>query len=136
MNQIKAGALLSYITLILNSVIALLYTPFMTFKLGQAEYGLYSLVASIISTLTVLDLGFGNAVIRYTAKLKAENKEKELGKMYGMFFVILSIIAFVSLIIGGVIYFNIDSLFGQSMSEGELVKLRIMFILLIIILMM
>lgn len=131
MNQIKAGALLSYITLILNSVIALLYTPFMTFKLGQAEYGLYSLVASIISTLTVLDLGFGNAVIRYTAKFKAENKEKELGNMYGMFFVIFSIIAFVSLIIGGVIYFNIDSLFRQSMSEGELVKLRIMFILLI-----
>lgn len=131
MNQIKAGALLSYITLILNSVIALLYTPFMTFKLGQAEYGLYSLVASIISTLTVLDLGFGNAVIRYTAKFKAENKEKELGKMYGMFFVIFSIIAFVSLIIGGVIYFNIDLLFGQSMSEGELGKLRIMFILLI-----
>ena len=131
MNQIKAGALLSYITLILNSVIALLYTPFMTFKLGQAEYGLYSLVASIISTLTVLDLGFGNAVIRYTAKFKAENKEKELGKMYGMFFIIFSIIAFVSLIIGGVIYFNIDLLFGQSMSEGELGKLRIMFILLI-----
>lgn len=80
MNQIKAGALLSYITLILNSVIALLYTPFMTFKLGQAEYGLYSLVASIISTLTVLDLGFGNAVIRYTAKFKAENKEKRTRK--------------------------------------------------------
>lgn len=131
MNQIKAGALLSYITLILNSVIALLYTPFMTFKLGQAEYGLYSLVASIISTLTVLDLGFGNAVIRYTAKFKAENKEKELGKMYGMFFIIFSIIALLSLAIGGVIYFNIDSLFGQSMSEGELGKLRIMFILLI-----
>ncbi len=131
MNQIKAGALLSYITLILNSVIALLYTPFMTFKLGQAEYGLYSLVASIISTLTVLDLGFGNAVIRYTAKFKAENKEKELGKMYGMFFIIFSIIAFVSLIIGGVIYFNLDSLFSQSMNESELGKLRIMFILLI-----
>ena len=113
MNQIKAGALLSYITLILNSVIALLYTPFMTFKLGQAEYGLYSLVASIISTLTVLDLGFGNAVIRYTAKFKAENKQNELNKMFGMFFIIFSIIALLSLAIGGVIYFNLDSLFSQ-----------------------
>jgi O-antigen/teichoic acid export membrane protein len=131
MNQIKAGALLSYITLILNSVIALLYTPFMTFKLGQAEYGLYSLVASIISTLTVLDLGFGNAVIRYTAKFKAENKQNELNKMFGMFFIIFSIIALLSLAIGGVIYFNLDSLFSQSMNESELGKLRIMFLLLI-----
>lgn len=131
MNQIKAGALLSYITLILNSVIALLYTPFMTFKLGQAEYGLYSLVASIISTLTVLDLGFGNAVIRYTAKFKAENKQNELNKMFGMFFIIFSIIALLSLAIGAVIYFNLDSLFSQSMNESELGKLRIMFLLLI-----
>lgn len=131
MNQLKAGAVLSYLTLILNSVIALVYTPFMTFKLGQAEYGLYSLVASIISTLTVLDLGFGNAVIRYTAKYKAENKHEELNKMFGMFFIIFGIIAFVTLCIGGVLYFNLDTIFSQNMTESELYKLRIMFLLLI-----
>lgn len=131
MNQLKSGAILSYLTLILNSVIALLYTPFMTFKLGQSEYGLYSLVASIISVLTVLDLGFGNAVIRYTAKYKAENKQEEINKMFGMFFVIFSIIAFITLCIGGVLYFNLDAIFSQNMTESELYKLRIMFVLLI-----
>ncbi len=131
MNQLKAGAILSYLTLILNSVIALVYTPFMTFKLGQAEYGLYSLVASIISTLTVLDLGFGNAVIRYTAKYKAENKKDELNKMFGMFFVIFGVIALVTLGIGAVLYYNLDTIFAQNMTESELGKLRIMFLLLI-----
>lgn len=34
--------------------------------MGQGEYGLYSLVASVVSYLTMLDFGFGNAIVRYT----------------------------------------------------------------------
>ena len=41
------------------ALIQLLYTPLLIRKLGQGEYGLYSLVYSIIGYLTILDLGFG-----------------------------------------------------------------------------
>ena len=68
MNQIKAGAVLNYVIIGLNALVGLLYTPFMLRCLGQNEYGLYSLVASIIAYLTLLDFGFGPAVVRYTAK--------------------------------------------------------------------
>ena len=67
-NQRKIGVMLSYITVIINSLIQLLYTPFLIRMLGPREHGLYSLVSSIIGYLTVLDLGFGNALIVYTAK--------------------------------------------------------------------
>ena len=66
--EIKLGAILSYIVLGLNMIIGVLYTPILTSKLGQSEYGLYSLVSTIISYLTVLDFGFGNAIIIYTSK--------------------------------------------------------------------
>lgn len=74
MNQIKAGAILNYVIIGLNTLVGLLYTPFMLRCLGQNEYGLYSLVASVIAYLTILDFGFGNAIIRYTAKFRAEGK--------------------------------------------------------------
>ena len=48
-NQLKTGALLSYISIILNNIIGLLYTPFMLRMMGQSEYGLYSLVASVVA---------------------------------------------------------------------------------------
>ncbi len=48
MNQLKGGAILSYMTIILNNVIALTYMPYMLRMLGQAEYGLYSLAASVV----------------------------------------------------------------------------------------
>ena len=61
-NQLKAGAFLSYVSIGLNNIVGLLYTPFMLRMMGQSEYGLYSLVASVVAYLTVLDLGFGNAI--------------------------------------------------------------------------
>ena len=76
-NQRKTGAILSYTSVILGILIQLLYTPILISKLGQSEYGLYSLISSIIGYLTVLDLGFGNALIVYTAKYRAQQKYEE-----------------------------------------------------------
>ena len=85
MSQLKAGAVLNYVVIILNIGVGLLYTPYMLRMLGQNEYGLYSLVASVISYLTILDLGLGNAVVRYTAKFRTEGKQQEQYEMFGMF---------------------------------------------------
>ena len=77
-NEIKLGAILSYVIIALNMITGIFYTPYLTRMLGQSEYGLYSLVASVISYLTILDLGFGNAIIVYTSKYIAKkDKEKE-----------------------------------------------------------
>ena len=93
--QRKLGAILSYVSIIVSTVVQLIYTPFLIKMLGQSEYGLYSLVASIIGYLTVLDLGFGNALIVYTVKYRAKNDVKSERKMQGMFKVIFYIIGFI-----------------------------------------
>ena len=130
-NQLKAGAVLSYISIGLNNIIGLTYTPFMLRMMGQSEYGLYSLVASVVAYLTVLDLGFANAIVRYTAKFRAEGKIREQYEMFGMFFLLYIGISILSLFMGSILYFNIDTLFDQSMNETELHKIRIMMLLMI-----
>lgn len=130
-NQLKAGAVLSYISIGLNNIIGLTYTPFMLRMMGQSEYGLYSLVASVVAYLTVLDLGFANAIVRYTAKFRAEGKIREQYEMFGMFFLLYIGISILSLFVGSIMYFNIDTLFDQSMNETELHKIRIMMLLMI-----
>ena len=84
--QIKTGVILSYLTLALSNIIALVYTPFMLRMMGQSEYGLYSLVASVVAYLTIMDFGFGNAIVRYTAKYRAESKQNE---QYYLFWYVL-----------------------------------------------
>lgn len=130
MNQVKAGAVLNYVIIALNTITGLLYTPFMLRCLGQNEYGLYSLVASIIAYLTILDFGFGNAIIRYTAKFRAEEKTKEQWEMFGMFVIVYSIIGLLAFFCGLGLYYNVDALFDQTMSAEDLSKARVMMLLL------
>lgn len=130
-NQLKAGVVLNYVVIFLNTVVGLLYTPYMLRMMGQSEYGLYSLVASVIAYLTVLDLGFGNAIVRYTAKFRAEKKTEEQYEMFGMFFLLYLVIGIVAFGIGLGLYFNVDTLFGNTMTAVELGRARIMMLLLV-----
>lgn len=129
-NQRKLGAILSYVSIFASTLVQILYTPFLIKMLGQSEYGLYSLIASIIGYLTVLDLGFGNAIVVYTAKYRAEGKKEEEKKLHGMFKIVFYIIGIFAFLVGILLYINVENLFSQSMTDSELNKAKIMMLIL------
>ncbi|MBQ8839830.1 MAG: oligosaccharide flippase family protein [Clostridia bacterium] len=103
-SQIKLGAIISYVALILNIVLGLLYTPWMKDQIGIADHGLYTLATSLIS-IFMLDFGLGSAVSRYVAKYRAEGNQKKIDDILGVIYklyIIIDVIAFVVLF---VIYF-------------------------------
>lgn len=130
-SQLKLGALLSYVVLALQNLVGLLYTPFMLRMMGKSEYGLYSIAASIVAYLTVLDLGFGNAIVRYTAKYRAEGKTEEQYKMFGMFFLLYCGIGLVALLLGGILYFNAEKIFDAAMTANELSRTKVILALMV-----
>ncbi len=131
-SQLKIGALLSYVVLALQNLVGLVYTPFMLRMMGKSEYGLYSIAASIVAYLTVLDLGFGNAIVRYTAKFRAEGKQEEQYRMFGMFFLLYSAIGVVTLAVGGILYLNAGVIFDTAMTPVELQRTRWILALLVV----
>lgn len=128
--EIKIGAILSYIIIILNMLIGVVYTPILTDNLGQSEYGLYSLISTVISYLTILDFGFGNAIIIYTSKYIANKEKEKEQKLHGMFLIIYCIIGVVAGIIGAILTINIDILFSNTLTSNELYKAKILMIIL------
>lgn len=130
-SQIKIGALLSYVVLVLQNLVGLLYTPFMLRMMGKSEYGLYSIAASLVAYLTVLDLGFGNAIVRYTAKYRAEEKKEEQYEMFGMFFLLYCGIGLIALFAGGILYWNAENIFDASMTMKELSRTKIILALMV-----
>ena len=129
-SQRKAGVILSYVSIFLNSIIQILYTPFLVGMLGQSEYGLYSLVASIIGYLTVLDLGFGNALIVYTSKYHEKGEYGKEQKLHGMFRLVYTIIGIIAMLIAVLIYIFASDIFSSSMATEEIDKLRVMLLIL------
>ena len=131
-NQIKMGAVLSYLSLILSVVIALVYTPIMIRTLGQAEYGVYSLIGAFVGYLTILDMGLGNAIVRYVARTRANNDRQEESKLSGMFLILFTILGIIVGIIGAFMYHQIDLLFGNTLDAVELKLAKQMAIILIV----
>lgn len=131
-SQLKIGALLSYVVLALNNLVGLLYTPFMLRMMGKSEYGLYSIAASIIAYLTILDLGFGDAIVRYTAKFRTEGKQEEQYKMFGMFFLLYCGIGVLTLIAGGIFYLKAENIFDTAMTQSELHRTKIILLLMVL----
>ena len=131
-NQLKAGAILNYVILALNAIIGLTYIPYMLRMLGQSEYGIYSLAASVIAYLSMLDFGFGNAVIRYTAKYRSLNDTEKQYSMFGMFTILYTIIGVISFIAGLILYFNVYEFFGDKLTPEEIEKTKDVILLMLL----
>ena len=86
LNQVKYGAILSYVLIVVNALQGMLLAPYILSQIGDSNYGVYKTIASFSATLTVLDLGIGTTVMRYTAKFRAENKRKDIENFTMNFF--------------------------------------------------
>ena len=75
--QIKIGAVINYITLFLSIVSGILLTPFIVSKLGDSQYGLYTLISALVSYLTIFDMGFNITIVRFVSMFEAKKQERE-----------------------------------------------------------
>ena len=129
-NQIKAGSLLSYLTLILGTVVSLIYTPVMLERLGQSEYGVYSVVLPMVSYLNLFSFGLGSAYTRFYTRYKESGDKFNMAKLNGMFMIIYSIIGVIVLIVGCTIAANPRLAFGEKLTEEEIaLAVRLMYIM-------
>ena len=129
-SQIKAGVILGYINMVASILISLIYVPIMLKLMGQSEYGLYSLVASVIAYLSVLDMGFGNAMIRFVSKSKAKSEIEKEKNINGLFIFLYSIIGIVALVLGFILVSNVSNIF-KALTMEELYKAKILMSILV-----
>lgn len=131
-NQKKAGIVISYATEAVKILSNLLYTPIMLRLLGSSEYGLYTLVHSVVAYLGLLSLGFGAAYMRFYSRSKAENDDEEIARLNGMFLTIFSIIAVICLGCGAVMVANVQAIFSTGLTPDEIEKARVLMALMVV----
>lgn len=132
--EIKSGAIISYLLIFINTLYGLAFVPFLISRLGQGEYGVYKIISSLISSVTILDLGIGGTILRYIAKFNAEKDEKNLSNFSAMGFIEATGLSVIMLFVGVIIFFSIDSMYGNSLTATELSKAKELFLLFLVIL--
>ena len=128
-SQLKPGVALSYINMTVNVLISLAFTPVMLRLLGQSEYGLYTLVASVVSNLNLLTLGFGSAYVRYYSIYKIKEEKENIAKLNGMFLTVFTIMGIVALVVGVLLSSNVDVILGDELTLSEHSTARMLMII-------
>lgn len=98
----------------------LLLTPLIIRSLGDAEYGVYKLIAAVTSYLLLLDLGMGNSVVRYVAKFKENNDVESSRKYIGVCIIFYAIVSVVVMILGGILIVFFQDVFSTGLTAEEI----------------
>lgn len=121
-SQIKSGAIISYLGIIISTVASLLYTPWMKNHIGDANYGLYTLVSSLVS-IFMMDFGLGTSVTRFISKYRAENNEMQINNVMGYIAKLYIAIDVVISMVLFMVYLLIDNIYvGLSIAERDTLK--------------
>ena len=126
-DQIKKGALISYLAIGVSLLSGLLYTPWMVRQIGVNDYGLYTLATSLISII-LIDFGIVEAVSRYISKYNAEGDQKKVNDFLGLvykLYILIDLVIFLTLIL---LYFFIPVIYSE-LTPGEVEKFKVIYII-------
>lgn len=116
----KIGIMLSYVVMIIEVCSTLLLTPLTIRTLGQAEYGVYKLIIAINTYLLLLDLGVGNATVRYISKYRANNDETNERKFIAVSIFYFAVVAILALIAGSILVAIFPVTFSKGLTVEEI----------------
>ena len=125
--NIKFGAVVSYLVIIINIICGLVFTPWLVRTIGQSQYGLYTLAISLIN-LFLIDFGISASISRFIAKYEAENRPEKVQEFVSLItrvYFIIDIIISVAFIF---IAFNLEHIY-KNLSVDELSVFRVIFII-------
>ena len=124
-DQKRLGALLAYVQWGVNMLVGIVFTPILLRHLGESEYGVYSVATSVIAFLTMLDLGFGQTLVRFYVKYRAEGDRDKADRCSGMFLEMYLVLGAAALGICALLtHAFLPRLFGAKFTPEELSILR------------
>lgn len=130
-NEVKYGALLSYILIAANAFYGLLIAPYILAQIGESEYGVYKTIASMTASVAVLEFGLGATLQRYIAKFRVEGDQKSAINYSAMGLIQAAVLAVAVLLAGIPLYFSLKPAYGSSFTMAEMVRAKQLLVLMI-----
>lgn len=125
--QIKYGAVLSYMGIVVYILVGLLYTPWMIKVIGKDDYGLYTLAYSIVA-LFVFDFGISAAIQRFVAKYLAEGNKDKVNHCVSLVYRLYLYIDVVIFIVLAVVYFLVPYIY-RELTAVQISRLEVVFVM-------
>ena len=132
MNERKKGAILSYIQVFLSVVVSMIYVPVLLHFLGQSEYGLYQIVGSFFSYVTVFESCVSAGILRNYCNALGRSDHEEASVTLSMARSIYRFLALLLDFVGITVIFTFRSFYAASFTTSELIESIAILILLFV----
>lgn len=116
-SKLKSDVIISYVSLIVSILISFLLVRYQLKFLGKDQYGVISLINSVIWYIVILDLGIGQTVTRYVTIYKDKGDKTQIERIAGYSFKNYIKIAAAGTVIGIVIILISPYVFKSLKSE-------------------
>ena len=119
-SQRKAGAILSYVSLVVNAVASFVYVPLLLRFLTVSEYGVYELIGSVIAYLSVMDMGLCTTLSRFYVKARVSQDGAAVENLLAMAVFAYGVITVIAVLIGLGLNGLLGGVLGASFTAEEL----------------
>lgn len=120
MNKRRSGAIASYAYTVAQIVVALVYVPLLLRGIGQAEYGLYQFVGSIMAYLTVVNSTLSAGFSRFYCKYYAEGDEDGMANTLAIATKAVRWVSIGSVVVGAALMVIVRLVYANSFTAWEL----------------
>lgn len=123
--QIKLGVFMSYLSIGINILVGLLFTPWMISSIGREEYGLFTLANSVIMFF-MFDFGLSSAITRFLSKYLAEGRKDKVNNCLGLVYKLYMSADIIFVLALSSFYFFIPNVY-KELTPDEIEKFKVIY---------
>jgi O-antigen/teichoic acid export membrane protein len=120
------NVLWNWATLIFTIVVTFVQSPFVVHRLGNTNYGLWVLLASLVGYLGLLDFGVRSAVTRYVARLHAGGADLDASRLVSTALAIFGMLGLVALLVATILATFVTDGFHVPPAQAHAARLVVM----------
>src|SRR5258708_30852341 len=117
-----------YLSVAAEMVVGLITLPFNLAHLGTEAYGLWMLTAGVTIHFSILDLGYGGAMVKFIAQYRAHRNARALNEIASTLFFLFAAFGVLAYLVVIGLAFNLEHVFRISHAQAEVGK-RILLII-------
>ena len=107
-----------YMAIAAEIIIGLIMVPFNLAHLGAAQYGLWVLLGSVTIHLSILDLGYGGAIIKFMAQYRARRDARAMNEIASTMFFVFAAMGLIVYGVAAALAFNLDHIFHMTPEQA------------------
>ena len=122
LHRIARNVATRYLLVAAELIVGLITLPFNLRHLGPDAYGLWMLTAGLTIHFSILDLGYGGAMVKFVAQYRAHRNARALNEIASTIFVLFTSIGLAAYLLVIGLAFNLEHLFNISAAQSEIGK--------------